>query len=170
MYCEQCKKNICIICEKEHINHKKISLGEILLDKNKLEENKNKLRKILDEFENDIKIIIDKLNNVLKNMEKYYNIFDDLMGGYEIKKINFHLLKNLNDINEYNNFIIKDLNQIIYEKDINLKFKSMMNIWSKINFKEIKEINKIEDSDSLKKNENKIKIKKEIKIKIKPKS
>ena len=160
MYCKQCKKNICIICEKEHINHNKISLGEILLDKNKLEENKNKLRKILDEFENDIKIIIDKLNNVLKNMEKYYNIFDDLMGGYEIKKINFHLLKNLNNIYEYNNIIIKDLNQIIIEKDINFKFKSLMNIWDKINLKEIKETNKI--INSINNNENKNEIKNEV--------
>ena len=37
LYCEQCKKNICIICEKEHKNHKKISLGEIMPDKNILE-------------------------------------------------------------------------------------------------------------------------------------
>ena len=31
------QKNICIICEKEHKNHKKISLGEIMPDKNILE-------------------------------------------------------------------------------------------------------------------------------------
>ena len=71
----------------------KISFGEILLDKNKLEEDKNKVRNKLDEFENDIKDIINKLNNVLKKIEIYYKIFSDLISGYEIKKINFHLLK-----------------------------------------------------------------------------
>ena len=131
MYCEQCKKNICMICEKEHINHLKIYFSEILLDKNKLVEEKNKLRNILDEFGKDIQNMINKLNNVLKNIEIYYNIFEDLISGYEIRKINFHLLKNLNNINEYNNIIIKDLNQIIKEKDINYKFKSIINIWRK---------------------------------------
>ena len=44
------QKNICIICEKEHKNHKKISLGEIMPDKNILENEKNDLRKKLNEF------------------------------------------------------------------------------------------------------------------------
>ena len=71
MYCEQCKKNICMICEKVHINHKKISFGEILFDNNKLKEEKNKLRNKLDEFRNDIQNIINKLNNILDNMKIY---------------------------------------------------------------------------------------------------
>ena len=37
-YCNQCNKNICILCEKEHKTHDKISLGELIPDINKLNE------------------------------------------------------------------------------------------------------------------------------------
>ena len=159
-YCEQCKKNICIVCEKDHINHKKISLGEIIPDKNKIEEEKNNLRNKLDELQKEIQIIINKFNNVLKNLDIYYNIIDDLASGYDIRKRNFQILKNLNDISEYNNNIIKNLNQIINEKDINIKFKSIMNIYDKINNKEIKEMNEVKEpinDNNKNKNENETK-------------
>ena len=54
-----------------------------------MENDKNILRKKSDEFENDIVNIINKLNNLVKNIEIYYNIFDDLVNGYEISKRNF---------------------------------------------------------------------------------
>ena len=73
-YCNDCKINICIICEKEHKNHNKISLIDILPDENKLEENKNNLRNIINKFKEDIKEIINKLNNIMNNIEEYYNI------------------------------------------------------------------------------------------------
>ena len=145
-YCESYKKNICVICEKDHINHKKISLGEIMPDKNKIEEERNNLRNKLDELEKEIQIIINKFTNVLTNMGIYYNIIDDLASAYDIRKRNFQILKNLNDISEYNSNIIKDLDQIINEKNINIKFKNIMDIYDKINNKEIKESNEIKES------------------------
>ena len=35
-YCKDCKKDICLYCEKEHNNHKFISYGGIIPDINKL--------------------------------------------------------------------------------------------------------------------------------------
>jgi len=133
LYCEQCKKNICIICEKEHKNHKKISLGEFMPDKNILENEKNDLRKKLDEFENEVQKIINKLNNVVNNFEIYYNIYDDMITGYEIQKRNFQILQNLNDINEYNIVFNKEIDLIIKEQQINHKFEKIMNIYDKMN-------------------------------------
>ena len=111
-------------------------------------------------MQKEIQIIINKFNNVLKNLDIYYNIIDDLASGYDIRKRNFQILKNLNDISEYNNNIIKDLNQIINEKDINIKFKSMMNVYDKINNKEIKEMNEVKEpinDNNKNKNENETK-------------
>jgi len=63
-YCNDCNKNICILCENEHNNHNKISLIEMLPDKNKLEEDKNNLKIIIDKFKNDIHEIIEKLKSI----------------------------------------------------------------------------------------------------------
>ena len=52
---------ICILYEKEHKTHNKISLGEFIPDIDKLNEDKNNLRKSLDEFKNTINKIINKL-------------------------------------------------------------------------------------------------------------
>ena len=127
------QKNICIICEKEHKNHKKISLGEIMPDKNILENEKNDLREKLDEFENEVQKIINRLNNVVNNFEIYYNIYDDMITGYEIQKRNFQILQNLNGINKYNIVFNKELDLIIKEQQINHKFEKIMNIYDKKN-------------------------------------
>ena len=101
-YCNNCKINICIICEKEHNNHNIISLGNIMPDKNILEENKNDLKNIINKFNNEIKDIINKLNNIINNIEEYYNIYNDIIKEYEIQNRNYEILENINYINKYN--------------------------------------------------------------------
>ena len=133
-YCKQCNKNICILCEKEHQNHNKISFGEILPDNNKLEEVKNELRQVIDDFKNDINEIINKLNNVISYIGSYYNIYDDLIKGYDIQKRNYQILQNLVDINKYNNGLINELNNIIKDNNIFSKLRNITNIYFKIFF------------------------------------
>ena len=74
-YCNECKNNICILCEKEHKNHNLISLVDILPNEDKLEENKNNLRNIINKFKNNIQDIINKLNEINNNIEIYYNVY-----------------------------------------------------------------------------------------------
>ena len=165
-YCEQCKKNICVICHKEHSNHKVISHGDIMPDKKELESGKNELRKKLDEFENEIQKIINKLNNVIQNFEMYYNIYNDMINGYEIQKRNYQILQNLNYINEYNKNFIKDLDVIIKEQNIKYKFEKIMNIWDKINLKEkdlvVKNKENINDIEESKQNKEEINLIKDV--------
>ena len=42
-YCKSCKKNLCIKCEKEHLNHEKIYFGNILPD---IDENKKGIKEL----------------------------------------------------------------------------------------------------------------------------
>jgi len=65
LYCNNCNKNICVLCEKDHNNHNIISLGKMIPEKNKLEEDKNNLKIIIDKSIEDIKEIIDKLKKML---------------------------------------------------------------------------------------------------------
>lgn len=133
LYCYDCRKNLCIICEKEHMYHNKVSHIEKMLDKNKLENQKNNLRKNLDKFENDIQNIISKLNNIVKNFEMYYNLYNDMITEYDAKKRNFTILQNLNDINQYNLMFNEELNIINNEGNINIKYGKIMNIYDKMN-------------------------------------
>jgi len=58
----------------------------------------NELRKIIDKFNENIKDIIKKLNKIIENMEKYYNIFIDIISNVESKKRNYELVKNIKKI------------------------------------------------------------------------
>ena len=138
LYCYDCKKNLCIICEKEHKYHNKVSHAEIMLDKNKLDNGKNILRKNLDEFENEVQNIINRLNKIIQNFEMYYNLYDEMATQYQMQKRNFQILQNLNDINEYFLMFNKKLDEINNERNINLKFEKIMNIWNEMNPEDIK--------------------------------
>ena len=91
LYCNQCKKNICVICEKAHNNHNIISLGKMIPDENKLLEDRNNLRVIINKCKSNIQDIIIKLNDVIINIESYYNIYNSIVSGYEIQKRNFQI-------------------------------------------------------------------------------
>ena len=72
-YC--CNRNICIECEKEHKSHKSIYYGDILPD----DSEKNKIKESIDSFTNEIKKLINKLYDLMKNIESYYNIYNNAL-------------------------------------------------------------------------------------------
>ena len=82
LYCNDCKMNGCIYCEKEHNNHNTISLGKIIPDDNKLEENKKNLRLIIDKCKEDIQQIINRLINEIINIESYYDLYKNIIDVY----------------------------------------------------------------------------------------
>ena len=127
-YCNDCKQNICMYCEKNHDNHNIINYGKLIPNKNdilkKLEEKKINL-------DNDINEIIIKLNKVKENYENYYNIIKNLYNNFNKEKINYEILYNMNNIN--NNDIMKDIDNIINDNNIENKFNKIMNIYNKMN-------------------------------------
>jgi len=124
-YC--CNKNICIDCENEHKNHKGIYYGEILPNIN------DEIKEYIDKFKKELEEIKNKLNNLIEIVDKYYNIYYNIIDIYKKKKKNYEILQNINEFFSYNKIIIGDLKQIIDDKDINIKFKNMMNLYNKIN-------------------------------------
>ena len=141
-YCNECNKNICTNCEDEHNNHNIITYGKIIKDKNKIIENNNKLRKNIDIFNDVVKEIINKLIMIMYYIEKYY-------------EINKNIINNINNKNK-NYDIHNDIKNIINEKDINIQFQKIFNIYKLINEKDNKEIsNQIMISNEIKNNDNK---------------
>ena len=51
-----------------------------------------------------------------------------------IKNINYKIIENIKEFNNYNKKIIEDIKLIINDNDINNKFKNIMNIYNKINY------------------------------------
>ena len=104
-YCSSCNLNICSSCENEHISHTTCQFEKDLKYLNKVKNNRNELRKTINQFNENIKGIIKKLNKLMENMESFYNIYDKMVNGFEKNK-----LKNNNTINNFeiiNSFIEK---------------------------------------------------------------
>ena len=136
--CKYCEKDLCSLCEKKHNQHKIISYGSILPEKEDLEKDLNNTEKTIIKFKENINQIISKLNNVVQNIDIYFNIFRHILSHFDIKNKNYILLQNVNDIKEYNNKFIKDINDIIKDKDINSKFNKIIKISDIIEFKNLK--------------------------------
>ena len=72
-YCKTCNENICIIYEKNHIDHDPFDFSKIILDKEDLLKTMDNLKSKIDKYKYTIKIIIEifnKMINVLKNIIK----------------------------------------------------------------------------------------------------
>ena len=136
-YCNQCKINICSICEEDHINHNTIYLGDII-NKKELENKIEKLKTDIEICNNNINEIIDKMNIVKKNINKYYKIIIEIVNNYDIKKRNYNILFNLKEINN-NNDIIEDINKINNVNNITDRFIHIINIYNKITNNYIKD-------------------------------
>ena len=146
-YCENCLQNTCVICEAEHNSHIVAHFSKILPDKNELKQKINEIRKIIDTFKENIKENVEKqiFNTIMKNLESYYKIYNDLINNYDINYINFEILNNLNEFNIDNSFI-NDLNDIIKEDNINKKNSKINILYKKITTKDFEEITIIYDA------------------------
>ena len=132
-YCKDCKKDLCVACEMEHEGHKIITYGSILPNVKKVKEETNNFNVKKEELKNDIKSIIYKLNNLIDSIDNYYGIYQGIINSYGNKKRNYFLLQNINDMIQFNNNIIEDINKIVNEKNISIKINSMLDIYTKIN-------------------------------------
>ena len=132
-YCGQCNLNICYSCEDHDKHNNNISLREL---KPNIEEKKNILLKIkieVDYFNNEIKNIINKLNDLINIMNIYYEIYNDIINNYETKNRNYSILSNIKEIDINNNNIFEDVEKINSIKGINDKIINIVELYNKIN-------------------------------------
>ena len=140
-YCRKCNLNICSSCAKEHLNHYVIDLKKIIPKKQDLLNDIINLRKIIDNFNSNIKTLIKDLENIFKkvedNMEIYYKIYKELIDNYDgSNHINYNKIQNINEFQKYNNTINNDINEFIKYINITDKINSIMKIY--LNMKNIK--------------------------------
>ena len=132
-YCEDCKKDLCVSCESEHGGHKILTYGSLLPNIKKLKEENNNFNTKIEKFKNDIKDIINKLNDLMHSIVNYYSIYQGIINSYGNKKRNYFLLQNINDINKFNKEIIENIDKITNNKNISTKFNDIFDIYQKMN-------------------------------------
>jgi len=101
-----------------HNNHRIEYFGKLYISEERIKEEEKELRNIIDRMNRNIERIIDKLNIVRNNIEKYYEIRKYIN---EKNYRNYETLLNKNKIN--NNNIKNDINEIKNDDNINNKFK-----------------------------------------------
>ena len=115
-YCQDCKLNLCFLCEESHCGHNIIKLSknipkikEIKKHLKDFEAKILKIKEIIDE-------IIEKFNKVKENLEKILNINVDLVNNFNLENRTYQLFINVNNIT--NNINLKDVDDVLNEKNI----------------------------------------------------
>ena len=126
-YCKKCNKDICLKCENEHKNENSlIYYKDIIPDIN--DTNKEEIKLKIEQFNNIIKEIIEKLNKTMNKIKIYYKIYN-ITNNTDMININYQILNNINEILNYNNkIIINDINEIIEEPDDYKKINKIIKI------------------------------------------
>ena len=147
-YCEECKINLCALCE-EHKKHKRVLFSDILLKKEELVKINKQLKEKIYLFNNDIKMLINILNEVMNKINIYYKINGDIIKNYDDnnKNRNYETLYYLNQYKNDNNKYIDELKKIIECNNIKEKFDNIFNIYTKMNIDEINLQYKVEDDE-----------------------
>ena len=125
-YCNDCKVNLCVICELNHKNHNVILFKKIKLNKKRIEEIKieklklNKYKSALNELTNYIIKVFEYIKDEIDNYNKIYD--------YIINSINN--FSNYESINNILNFktdkFLKEVDDFLNNNNINL-FKNFIN-------------------------------------------
>ena len=108
----------------------------------------------------------------MKNLDIYYNIYENMINNYSKKNRNYPILQNINDINDSNKKFIEKISQIMNNENIIDKFNDIIDIYNqminsdnaqykkeKISDNNIKEEKKIENENNISENNNNIVIK-----------
>ena len=129
-YCYTCNKNMCTSCENIHNNHAMISFSSMIMDKNVLFQENEKLKNEIEIFNQIISDIINKLNKVKENLEIYYEIHKSIISNINNKFRNFSILYNINEF--VNNTIKRDLENIIKDNNTNNQINNIMKMYNKM--------------------------------------
>ena len=135
-YCKQCgkNKNLCSLCKSDHYknnnNHEIIDYRKPNYD---VEKNFNELKKKINIFKDEINSLIDKLKYVIGVFDILFRMNEKIFNNYlKEKKGSYQLFKNLDNINEFNTIILKEISIILEEKDIGNKYKLVNSLKNKL--------------------------------------
>ena len=120
-------------CEQKHDKyHKIINYKNILPDEDEIKKELIEFKNKIDKFKNVIKEIINISNNVYENLQKYYQIFYDIIYNYNLRQRNNEELINVNSVKNFNN--LKDIDDLTFKPNHYLfNFTKIYGIFCKMN-------------------------------------
>ena len=131
-YCKGCKKNICYSCDEEHEGHNTIFLGDIRPNIEEIKNNLLQIKREIDSFNNEIKNLVHKLNELKDNINIYYEIYKTLINSYERQNRNYQILQILKKF-DINNEIFKSIREINGITNIKSKLFNIIDLYNNIN-------------------------------------
>ena len=152
-YCCDCLKDLCPLCENQHLGHKLIYYGSIIPNKEECKKDLESLNVRIKDLKKNIKDIISKLNQLNESLDNYYEIYNNMVINFDIRKRNYSSLQNINDIMLYNNTFMQKITEIINDNNIKTKFNDLLDLFNKMSFNEekINEENKINEKEETEK-------------------
>ena len=150
-YCITCKKDICDACKIiSHENHYIKLYDEIILKVKNLEKYIKELKPTLNKFKVRLLLIIDRLKNIVKNIDIYYKIVEKNVLNFNINNINYNILQNINydefSLNFYS--LIEDLKKILEDNNYKEFIPIIFNIFNKMNKNEIELIYNVPNNEN----------------------
>ena len=104
-----------------------MNLRDIFIEKEDLLKMKEELKNIIDKFKYKIKIIKEIFDKMINILDIYYKINSDIIDNYNINKRNYYNLKNINNMKNNNEILIKELNNIINNDNISDIYEFSLN-------------------------------------------
>ena len=171
-YCQKCKKNICNKCEKTHNKHKIDLFKKIMPKENYIQQIKKmngELVSKVQKFNNELKELINLLNNISINIQNDLKIFlqisNKIINDYNLEKKNYQVIQNIkviyNTLNE--STILKDIDAFLADSNSTNRIKYMLQMYnamylesSNIFSDEALNLNRINTNENNKKEEKKI--------------
>ena len=118
-YCNDCSKNICYECLKNHKNHNVINFKDIILSKDdvtvlkdSLINEKKIINEVIDIFNNIITSLRKKFSDIIRQKKLVLQFKNNLANIYGCKENNFQCIENVNNLLFYKK-------HFKYEKDMN---------------------------------------------------
>ena len=144
-YCQNCNKNLCPLCKEdnEHIGHEIILFNDLEPNECSLKENLKELKGKIELLKKEENKITYTLEYIIKNMENYYKINQQIINNYETNRRNYQILYNIKELN--NSSIIKDIDEIVSNESISVKIINFLDIFQKMNINMYDEISIIYD-------------------------
>ena len=132
-HCKGCMKNFCDYCRYGDNHYSSYHKVSFLFELVKRKENiMNELRIKIDDLKQNISRKTTTIDKVIENYEEYYKIANNIINNFERKRMNCYILNNINNIIEYNEIIIKDIDKILIEKNVENKNKLLSEIHQKM--------------------------------------
>ena len=124
-YCRQCKLNLCIMCDEEHEEtHDILEYKKMAPKKSEINTQLSTLKKEVDIFQKEVLISIEKLNELIRLTDAYYQLKTEILNSYDIRNTNYNILENIKEINN-NNDLFERL-KVINRKEISQKVNKLI--------------------------------------------